>query len=222
MDIIYDRDEETSDILVSGDEQIMMEWEKPYMEACISHLKPIGDVLEIGFGFGYSARQLCSYEGVTSYTVIECEPIVWERYEQVKVEMQQLYPDIKFHIMKGRWETIIDYMGVYDTIFFDDFPYKKYKHLQTYDTNKRVPLFIYKCLQDHTRLGSKISYYLSKDTNYYSNLQCIDSKIISYQYEIPENCNYKKGNRIMHVPLLTKIKETEEEFYETYIQPILS
>ena len=33
--------------------QVMMEWEKPYMKK-VKNLKPKGDVLEIGFGLGYS------------------------------------------------------------------------------------------------------------------------------------------------------------------------
>ena len=33
-------------------EQVMMEWEKPYMEECINTLQPHGHVLEIGFGLG--------------------------------------------------------------------------------------------------------------------------------------------------------------------------
>ena len=51
---IYDKD-----ILINNkNEQIMMAWEKPYMEKCIDVLQPHGDVLEIGYGLGYSANQI--------------------------------------------------------------------------------------------------------------------------------------------------------------------
>ena len=43
---IYDKD-----ILINNkNEQVMMAWEKPYMEKCIDVLQPHGDVLEIGYG----------------------------------------------------------------------------------------------------------------------------------------------------------------------------
>lgn len=39
-------------LLASNGFQVMMEWEKPYMEACVNKLKPFGRVLEVGFGLG--------------------------------------------------------------------------------------------------------------------------------------------------------------------------
>ena len=55
----YKLDEYGKEILLKDDKhQVMMEWEKPYMEACIDKLQPKGDVLEIGFGMGYSATQI--------------------------------------------------------------------------------------------------------------------------------------------------------------------
>ena len=50
--------------------QVMMAWEKPYMEHLIKKLKPKGDVLEIGFGLGYSASAIQKYN-ITSHTIIE-------------------------------------------------------------------------------------------------------------------------------------------------------
>ena len=55
----YKIDEHGKEILLQDNKnQVMMEWEKPYMEACIDKLQPKGDVLEIGFGMGYSATQI--------------------------------------------------------------------------------------------------------------------------------------------------------------------
>ena len=46
--LTYTKDKNNEDILLdSNNEQVMMEWEKPYMEACIDKLQPKGDVLEI-------------------------------------------------------------------------------------------------------------------------------------------------------------------------------
>ena len=55
----FNVDENGKEILLrDGEHQVMMEWEKPYMEAIIDTIKPTGDVLEIGFGCGYSATRI--------------------------------------------------------------------------------------------------------------------------------------------------------------------
>ena len=75
----YDKDINGEDILLEvcekGVSQVMMAWEKPYMEACINKLKPKGHVLEVGFGMGYSATQIQKFNP-KSYTIIECDPTV--------------------------------------------------------------------------------------------------------------------------------------------------
>ena len=66
----YKIDEHGKEILLQDNKhQVMMEWEKPYMEACIDKLQPKGDVLEIGFGMGYSATQIQKYKP-KSHTII--------------------------------------------------------------------------------------------------------------------------------------------------------
>ena len=59
MKLVYTKDKEGNEILQdeTGAHQVMMEWEKPYMEKCIEYLDPSGSVLEIGFGLGYSANK---------------------------------------------------------------------------------------------------------------------------------------------------------------------
>ena len=65
----YKIDEYGKEILLQDDEhQVMMEWEKPYMEACIDKLQPKGDVLEIGFGMGYSATAIQKYKPKQYYS----------------------------------------------------------------------------------------------------------------------------------------------------------
>ena len=63
MELIYKKDKNGKEMLCNEEEthQIMMEWEKPYMEKSIELLKPFGKVLEIGFGMGYSATKICSF-----------------------------------------------------------------------------------------------------------------------------------------------------------------
>ena len=47
---IFEHDKNNDEIFLSSDnQQIMMEWEKPYMEQSIDFLSPKGHFLEIGF-----------------------------------------------------------------------------------------------------------------------------------------------------------------------------
>ena len=63
MKIKKTKDSYNKDILIDQHGfQVMMEWEKPYMKALIKKLKPRGDVLEIGFGLGYSASEIQKYK----------------------------------------------------------------------------------------------------------------------------------------------------------------
>ena len=61
MKLVYTTDIQGKEILQNetGNHQLMMEWEKDYMEKCIDYLDPSGSVLEIGFGLGYSAKAIC-------------------------------------------------------------------------------------------------------------------------------------------------------------------
>ena len=65
------------------EEQVMMDWEKPYMEKCANILKPHGDVLEIGFGMGYSATAINKHR-LRSYTVIEKDDEVIKKFNKWK------------------------------------------------------------------------------------------------------------------------------------------
>ena len=119
MRLEYTKDVCGNDILQdeTGRHQVMMEWEKPYMEACIDKLDISGSVLEIGFGLGYSAHRICSAPNITKYTVIECCPIVWEKVENFKKK----FPSVNINLIKGRWQDVLCTCGKYDRCFFDDY-----------------------------------------------------------------------------------------------------
>jgi len=101
-------------LLKDGDLQVMMEWEKPYLEACIDALKPSGNILEIGFGLGYSSAQIQKYHP-KSHTIIEADPDVAENAKK----WAKQHPNVK--IIQGNWQTELGKLGVFDAIFFDDY-----------------------------------------------------------------------------------------------------
>jgi predicted O-methyltransferase YrrM len=216
MELSYKKDKLGKEILCNEDgrHQIMMEWEKPYMEKSIELLNPFGKVLEIGFGMGYSATKLCSFVNVTEYNVIECIPIVWEQFYKFKSEQLVLRPDLKINLIKGRWEDVLSSTEIYDCIYFDDYSLDADKMTM----NDRGTDFLQKALKSHTKIGSRISLYSGADcSQLYKNINCIKLECIEYSIDIPDYCKYAKGNK-MYIPIFTKISEIDEDFNEKVIQ----
>lgn len=115
QDLKFSKDELGKDVLLKDENlQVMMEWEKPYMEACIEMLKPSGDVLEIGFGLGYSATAIQKHQP-KSHTIIECDPTVIEEAKK----WAKKHKNVK--ILEGRWQDLLPKLEQFDAIFFDDY-----------------------------------------------------------------------------------------------------
>ena len=101
----YKIDRNNKEILLQDNKhQVMMEWEKPYMEACIDKLQPKGDVLEIGFGMGYSATQIQKYKP-KSHTIIEMDPLVIKRLKKWAKDYDNII------IVEGTWQEKINNLG---------------------------------------------------------------------------------------------------------------
>ena len=106
----------------------------------------------------------------------------------------------------------------FDEIFMDDYPLEiteKSGDLEKLLSNQRFQMFIDLCIQNHTRIGSKISGYLNANIPLVlgsdSEPFCsINSKFI--KINIPVNCKYRDQNQQCQIPLVTKIKEFN--FYE--------
>lgn len=112
----YRIDEEgRKELLYHNRHQVMMEWEKPYMVALVDALQPFGDVLEVGFGLGYSATQIQKYKP-RSHTIIECDPTVLIEAHQWAAK----HPSVT--VVPSKWQEALPSLGVFDAIFFDDFP----------------------------------------------------------------------------------------------------
>ena len=192
MKLLYSKDICGNDILQdeSGKHQVMMEWEKPYMEKCIEYLDPSGSVLEIGFGLGYSATKLCSFQNVTSYSVIECCPEVWTKFDEFKAKLAKTRPELKVNVIKGRWEDVLCCTGIFDSIFFDD-----YNGSVSNEAANRFNNFLYGLLANgHTHIGSKICCYSTGDTKY--TISSLTQTSYDYCIDIPKYCNYARGDKM--------------------------
>ena len=90
------------------------------MERCVDALgiRPgQDDVLEIGFGCAYSANRIQT-KRPRSHTIIECDPQVLERAKAWAAAKTET----KIIIVAGMWQDMLSDLGVFDVIFFDDFP----------------------------------------------------------------------------------------------------
>ena len=207
----YKKDENGDEILLSCDkQQVMMEWERPYMEASIDVLKPTGDVLEIGFGCGYSATHIVSYKP-KSYTVIECDPTVIAKAKQ----WASNYLDIPITIIEGKWQDSLSDLGIFDEIYFDDFPLD-IKHTSSMSEKvasfTRINIFIAFCIQSHTRLGSKICWYLNGNPTKIElgsdTMPFINISLTAFSTKIPKTCKYRNTQeQLCTIPLVTKTKK---------------
>ena len=208
--LTYTKDINGEDILLdSNNEQVMMQWEKSYMETCIDLLQPTGDVLEIGFGMGYSATQIQKYNP-KSYTIVECDPTVIERCKQ----WSKKYNNVT--IIEARWQEVIctDQLKKYDQVFFDDFPNDTQisSDLQQFEINNRLHLFIAFLSQYHLKQRSRISAYICKNKSLHKDpvwkSKYIDNPNWSYKEKIIETKisniqNYHKSDNKAIIPLLT-------------------
>ncbi len=196
--MIYTKDENNKDILYDEDHdyQTMMEWEKPYMEALIDTLLPTGDVLEVGFGLGYSATQIQKYK-INSHTIIENNPEVLKKLK----EWAKLQPN-KVIIIEGSWQDCLNNLGTFDSFFFDDAPTKEYRDF----LDIRVYDFFYRVLKKHANVNSKMSWYCYKELYWMTN-SFINWSNKSFQIQIPDNCDYidrtRKEKSTMYMPLIT-------------------
>lgn len=113
----YAKDDFGKDILLKDNETpVMMEWEKPYVEASIEAIHPKGaDVLEIGFALGYAADRIQRLQP-KSHTIIESEPLVIAR---AKEWAKQQKADVK--IVEGKWQDVLSKLGKFDAIYLNDY-----------------------------------------------------------------------------------------------------
>lgn len=107
----------SSELIIEG-QQVMQDWEAPLMKAMADIVtEQRGDVLEVGFGMGISASYIqagCP----KSHTIIECNREVMRAF----AEWTERYPDRDIRLVQGRWQDVVDDLGLFDGVFFDTYP----------------------------------------------------------------------------------------------------
>ena len=206
----YKIDEYGKDILLKDDKlQVMMCWEKKLMQKCIDELNPTnGDVLEVGFGMGYSATQIQKYNP-KSHTIIEVDENV---ITKAKIDLG-FHPTLgkyqNINWVHGTWQEKLNGLGKFDYIFFDDYPLEQPKNdFQRKLIAERFFMFIDICLDSHLNDFGKISGYLHDPNNTFgervTNGRSVKYKEKYIDLEVPDNCNYYRDNKGI-IPIIAKI-----------------
>lgn len=103
---------------------VMEDWELNYMKrlAAIATSNK-GNVLEVGFGMGLSAKAIQSHS-IKSHFVIECHPEVMAKC--IKMFPKELGEN-KLHLLSGFWEEVTPQLKSesFDGILFDTYPLKE-------------------------------------------------------------------------------------------------
>jgi len=215
--LFFSLDREGQEQLLDADGiQVMMEWEKPYMEKCADELQihPGCDVLEIGFGCGYSANRIQSYRP-RSHTIVECSETVLERLKAWAADK----PSVR--IVDGTWQKRLPELGTFDRVFFDDYgqpgqsdremavncPSEEYK--KVYDESEsHFNGFLNILFQWHSHEGTRISGYLVHQVQYEREGVFVDFK--PYPVKAPPHCDYFFGEHAV-VPTFIKSASIKRE-----------
>lgn len=113
----FAKDENGKEILLKDNSiPVMMEWEKPYVQASIDALSPKGaDILEIGFALGYAADQIQKHQP-KSHTIIESDPTVVARAKEWAAKQKN-----SIKIIEGKWQEELTKQGKFDAIYLNDY-----------------------------------------------------------------------------------------------------
>ena len=172
--------------------QVMMEWEKPYMKKLVENLKPKGNVLEIGFGLGYSSSEIQKYN-IKSHTIIE--PAVIEDLKSWSKKQKH-----KVNIVKGYWQKELKNLGKFDSIFFDDAHNDVYKDVN----NVRIYKFIYELLNNHVNKNARLTWFCAEPI-YFLCHPSISWNLNMCKIKVPKDCDYNNiaGKDKLYMPLIT-------------------
>ena len=211
MKNIFTKDEFGKDLLLDADTgyQTMMEWEKPYMKAIIDVLKPTGHVLEVGFGMGYSADEIQKHD-MLSHTIIESDPVVLQKLKKWAVSQKN-----KVIVVEGTWQSKIQDLGKFDSIFFDDSPNDSHPD----PDHNRVYLFYYNVLSNNVNVGCRMSVYCDSPV-YWICGPDIEYNMHKVNIEIAENASYiqeKNHKNTLYIPIMIFKYGTVKDFVPIYL-----
>ena len=101
------------------EQEVLEDWQTPLMQAMADIVtEASGDVLEIGFGRGVSARMIQQGKP-RSHTIVEPNAHSIETWYK---PFSKQYADSSLRLLSGRWQDVEDQFEWYDSVFFHAFP----------------------------------------------------------------------------------------------------
>ncbi|MGM0439682.1 MAG: class I SAM-dependent methyltransferase [Chlamydiota bacterium] len=169
----YTKDELNQNLLLDNNQRkVVGEKDRPQIEACIAALEPRGNVLEIGFGMGYSANKIQEYQPL-SHTIIENDPMVLNKAREWAKGRPNVY------IIEGSWQENLDNLGVFDTIFCD-------YHAGDLEENFNLQQNIHKISQDCQKINDQIQQNLKS----FKNLKFSDQDLDKFLEDLKKQENF--------------------------------
>lgn len=146
------------DQLIIDGQQVMHNWAYPIMVAMANIVAEThGDVLEIGFGMGFSSSHIQNI-GVKSHTIIECNNDVIEAFNQWK----QQFPDRDIRLVRGKWQDVVDQLGTFDAIIFDTYPLSEDEFLKYIVLDVTFAAHFFEKAASLLRPGGVFTYYTNE------------------------------------------------------------
>lgn len=174
----YRKDAFGKDVLLKdGKYQVMMEWEKPYMHACIDALRPFGDVLEVGFGLGYSSERIQCYHP-KSHTIIEYHPVIAARAR----EWAKKYANVT--IIEDTWQHALSQLDEFDCIFFDDYPLQSELDVEKMQKESNYSQMLLK-------QGKRLLTEVEETLPFLSEIKYSDKDLLGLLQEVPQDQTFQ-------------------------------
>lgn len=187
----------------SRGQQVMMQWEKCYMERCVEamSIKPTDRVLEIGFGLAYSGSHIQKFKP-QSHTIIECDEETLRRTREFAKKHN------KVEVVAGTWQQHLPTLDLFDCVFFDDYPLPELEHANVLAANgassgkrSRWHDFLDVVLK-HCATGARISGYLALNLDLQRS--GIHVEMSRVEVDVPEHCKYFPHKTAL-VPVITVV-----------------
>ncbi len=181
----------------------MEDWEQNYMAklAAVATSQG-GTILELGYGMGISAREICKHTGVKKHFIVECHPdVMTKAIDDLRKEIVSR----RVHLLTGFWEDVVPLLEAnsFDGILFDTYPL----------TEEEVHANHFWFFEEAYRLlkpGGVLTYYSDEakefSAKHLAKLQA--AKFTNIKFEVcpvypPEDCEYWQDNTMI-APIITK------------------
>lgn len=197
----------------SRGQQVMMAWEKKYMQQCVDALRieKCDHVLEIGFGLAYSASHIQRFMPAR-HTIIECDEQVLLRAHAFAFENGG---SSRVEIVADTWQhalTLMQQEPRFDCVFFDDFPLPELEEpaaqaRSTQDPRRSRWHDFLGAVVPLVKPGGRITGYLARHVD----LRRPDCRVVTTRVDVttPENCDYFPHKTAL-VPVIT-VTDPEDE-----------